>query len=101
MLDQKDWKSQSYSDVYIYQKNLIASSWNNFLLHQVLLEIYKEIQQLLRFCSSLSLEYNFYFCRFKIFTKIWLQKYGYKFMATKSFNQSSFLNDHQSLEYRT
>ena len=38
--DPKDLKSEHYSDVHNYQKNLIA---HIFLLHQVLLEIYEAI----------------------------------------------------------
>ena len=37
-MNKNDLKSQHYSDVYKYQKKLIA---NVFLLHQILLERYK------------------------------------------------------------
>ena len=40
ILDQKHSKSQHYSDVYNYQKNLIA---HIFLIHQVLLQRYTAI----------------------------------------------------------
>ena len=39
-MDQKDSKSQRYSNIYNYQKSLIA---HISLLHQVLLERYKAI----------------------------------------------------------
>ena len=39
----KHSKSQYYSCVHNYQKNLIVSSQHNFLLHQALLEIYEAI----------------------------------------------------------
>ena len=45
-MDQNDSKSQYYSDVHNYQKNLIASSWHIFPFDQVLLERYEVIQQL-------------------------------------------------------